>query len=115
MYEKENKINFKNLCIVFITALLLSLIFALLCRNITHAQELGTMEQTTEVTTEVILIATDTDTHNYLTFNSTSEIGLLLSIRNILVCIWGSLIIAFVYLRMKAIILRLSGKGGKEL
>lgn len=118
MYEKENKINIKNLCIVFITALLFSLVFALLCRNITHAQELEstehTTEQITEQTTEVILIATDTDTHNYLTFNSTSEIGLLLSIRNLLVCIWGSLVIGFAFYRFKAIIYRLSGKGGKE-
>lgn len=118
MYEKENKINFKNLCVVFITALLFSLVFALFCKNIVHAQEVENPDQstevTTEVTTEVILIATDTDTHNYLTFNSTSEIGLLLSIRNLLVCIWGSLVIGFVFYRFKAIILRLSGKGGKE-
>lgn len=118
MYEKENKINIKNLLVVFLIAVVTSFILALFCRSIVHAEELETTEVatevTTEVTTEIIIVATDTDSTPYLTFNTTTEIGLLLSIRNILVCIWGSLVIGFAYYRFKAIIFRLSGKRGKD-
>ena len=116
MYEfKSNKISVKGLCICVVIACFVSLLLGLLVRPLVcHAQEIYSYNATNTDANELVMVATstDVDTSGYLTNDTMSQTDILLSIRNILVCIWGSLVIAWAYSRMKTIIFRLAGKRG---
>lgn len=111
MYEYKNKNNYKNLCFVVATALLVCVILGLFCRKyVVHGAELDTAEITT---TEEIATNTDVDKTPYMT-NDTAPLPLqtndyLLSIRNVLVGIWGTIVLIWVYEKMRTIIFRLGG------
>lgn len=127
MYEKNKDQNFfKNIVILFIVACSVALLMGLLCRSlVVHAKESedATLTDAKQKLSEIqqfredLNVGTSTDANvdksPYLT-NNTSPLplqtnDLLLSIRNVLVCLWFTVVFIWFYEKMKAIIFRLGG------
>lgn len=124
MHENKIKTDSKSIIIMFIAALFMAVFLGLLCRplipkaadyddaTLTDANErLQEFREAAHVATSGDATPTDVDRSPYLT-NDVSLLqtnDLLLSIRNILVCIWFTLFLLWGYDRMKAVILRLGG------
>lgn len=113
MYEKK-KINIRDTIILLFVACLVALIAGLSFRPLVSKasdQEHIATSSDTPVVVSTSSDAGSVDRSPYLTNDvvllQTND--LLLSIRNILVCIWGSMIVFWTYARMKAIICRLGG------
>lgn len=106
MREKKAFLG-RTLYIYFIVACLVAVIIGLALRPIVARASDATPS-------DPVLVATDSDavdTTPYLTHDSVplSLMDLVLSIRNLLVCIWGTIIFIWSYDRLKAIICRLGG------
>lgn len=125
MNEKENKTNYKSILILFVVACALALIMGLAFRplvsraaepedsTLTDAQERLKDIQTFRESVEVSSSSDAVDKSPYLT-NDVAPLplqtnDLLLSIRNILVCMWFTIVFVWIYDRLKAIIFRLGG------
>lgn len=125
MNEKKVKNDTKNIIIIFLVACFLALLMGLLCRpyvvkasapedaTLTDAQEKLKDIQQFRSELDVASGSDAVDKSSYLT-NDTSPLplqtnDLLLSIRNILVCIWFTITFFWIYNRLKAVICRLSG------
>lgn len=129
MYEKENKNNYKGIIFSVAFALALALILGFAFRPL--VSKAASSESTTEdatltdanerlqefrdaanvASTSDIATSTDVDRSPYLTNDVTllQTNDLLLSIRNLLICVWFTIFLIWAYDRMKAIILRLGG------
>lgn len=124
MHENKSKTDSKSIIIMFVAALFFAVFLGLLCRplipkaadhedaTLTDANErLQEFRDAAQVATSGDATPTDVDRSPYLT-NDVSLLqtnDLLLSIRNILVCIWFTIFLLWGYDRMKAVIFRLGG------
>lgn len=123
MNEKENKTNIKSILILFVVACALALIMGLVFRPlVSRAAEpedatlTDARERLKDIQTFRESVATSSDAVDkspYLT-NDVAPLplqtnDLLLSIRNILVCMWFTIVFVWIYDRLKVIIFRLGG------
>ena len=121
MYEKSKKNNTRSCIIAIIFALTVAVLMGLFFRPILRSKASATftdatlsdaMERLPSLRSGVdVASSTDVDKSPYLTNNVTilQTNDLLLSIRNILVCIWFTILIIWAYEKLKAIIFRLGG------
>lgn len=119
MNEKKDKASFKSIIIMLLIASSMAVLLGLLCRPlVTRAAEpedatLTDANARLEGFRDAAVVATpsDVDRSPYLTndVHPLQTNDLLLSIRNILVCIWLTITFIWFYDRMKAIIMRLGG------
>lgn len=125
MNEKKNCNNYKSICYCVAAAVALAIILGLAFRPlVSHAAApedstltdansrlQGFRDAAAVASSDPVATDTDVDRSPYLTNDVTimQTNDYLLSIRNILVCIWFTIIIFWSYDRMKAIILRLGG------
>lgn len=125
MNEKKVKNDTKNIIIIFLVACFVALLMGLFVRPYVvkaSAPEDATLTDAQEKLKDIQQFRSDLDVASgsdavdkspYLT-NDTSPLplqtnDLLLSIRNILVCIWFTITFFWIYNRLKAVICRLSG------
>lgn len=126
MNEKKNESNYKSVWHCIIIAILLSLILGLAFRplvsraaspddaTLTDANDrLDEFREAAQNARSGSNVATNTDVDKtpYLTNDSLvlQTDDLLLSIRNLLVCIWLTIFLLWGYDKLKAVILRLGG------
>lgn len=104
--NEKNKTDSRNIFILLVVGVVLSVLMGLAVRPLVPraASPVATVSDATPTDPTV-------DSSPYLTNKSDpiSFIDLLLSIRNLLVCIWGTIIFIWSYSRLKAIICRLGG------
>lgn len=106
--ESKNYSSTKTIIIMFVGGCLFAALMGFLFRPlVSRAADPATPSDS-------VVVATDSDavdTTPYLTYDSdpTTFMDLLLSVRNVLVCIWGTMIFFWSYDRLKAIICRLGG------
>lgn len=122
MHAHKNEINYKSLLVLFLLGIAMAVCLGLFLRPIvSHAEDLQDATLTdaqerlegfrTYADSVQNATPTDPDKHPYLTNDvalmQTND--LLLSIRNILVCIWFTILLLWSYDRLKATIMRLGG------
>lgn len=106
--NEKNKTDSRNIIILLVVGVFLSALMGLIVRPLVPKAvapaPVATVSDATPMDSTV-------DSSPYLTNKSDpiSFMDLLLSIRNILVCIWGTIIFIWSYSRLKAIICRLGG------
>lgn len=114
MNETKNKNGSKDLLFVVVVGIAVALVMGLLLRPAVKAHAAAAPATSTDASISPgvpLSTSTDVDRHPYMTNDSLplQTNDYLLSIRNILVCIWGTILFIWSYDRMKAIICRLGG------
>ena len=112
MNETKNKSYSKDLLFVVVVGIAIALVMGLLLRPAVRAHAAPATSTDASITPGVPLsTSTDVDRSPYLTNDSfpLQTNDYLLSIRNVLVCIWGTILFIWSYDRLKAIICRLGG------
>ena len=106
--NEKNKTDSRNIIILLVVGVVLSALIGLIVRPLVpKAAAPAPVATASDATPSDPTV----DSSPYLTNKSDpiSFMDLLLSIRNILVCIWGTIIFIWSYSRLKAIICRLGG------
>lgn len=105
--EKKDCSSAKTVIIFLVGGIVFAALMGFLCRPLVAAAAPAPVATVSDATPTDPTV----DISPYLTNKSDpiSFMDLLLSIRNILVCIWGTIIFIWSYSRLKAIICRLGG------
>lgn len=117
MYEKKTSFNFSRIYIAVFIAVSVAFLVGFLLRPVV-ASAASPSDATLTDAQELLptfapftASSSDADYHTYLTYETDvlNQVNLLLSIRNLLVCIWFTIVFIWSYDRLKAIIFRLGG------
>lgn len=118
MHEIKDKVSFKSIIILFLVACSMAVVLGLCFRPLVSraAADDATLTDAREQlpgfrSAALVATSSDVDKSPYLTNDvaimQTND--LLLSIRNILVCTWFTILLFWSYARLKAVIFRLGG------